>query len=104
MGVLYSLYDALVSINVPNEKALAVADAMEQDMIEKLVTRTEFKAEMQLVRQEMSAIQEGLSKDMSALEARLDHKMDLLGSKLTIALGGLMVVLIGVMATLLRIP
>jgi len=29
---LYSLYDALVSINVPSDKARAVADAMERDM------------------------------------------------------------------------
>ena len=29
---LYSLYDALVSINVPSDKARAVVDAMERDM------------------------------------------------------------------------
>ena len=29
---LYSLYDALVSIHVPNDKARGVVDAMERDM------------------------------------------------------------------------
>mgnify|MGYP006316935533 FL=1 len=32
MDYLYSLYDALVSINVPSDKARAVVDAMERDM------------------------------------------------------------------------
>jgi hypothetical protein len=29
---LYSLYDALISIDVPNDKARAVVDAMERDV------------------------------------------------------------------------
>ena len=32
VAYLYSLYDALVSISVPSEKARAVVDAMERDM------------------------------------------------------------------------
>ncbi len=32
MDYLYSLYDALLSIHVPNDKARAVVDAMERDM------------------------------------------------------------------------
>ena len=32
MDYLYSLYAALVSIHVPNDKARAVVDAMERDM------------------------------------------------------------------------
>jgi hypothetical protein len=32
MSYLYSLYDALVSISVPADKARAVVDAMERDM------------------------------------------------------------------------
>jgi hypothetical protein len=89
MDHLYSLYDALISINIPNEKARAVVDAMERDMLNQLAT----KADLQL-----------LSKDMQALEARLRHEMDLLGSRLTMRLGGLMILLMGLMYTLLKIP
>jgi hypothetical protein len=67
MGVLYSIYDALVSINVPNEKARAVIDAMEQEMLAQLVTRSEFGAEMKLIRLEMSSRFELLSKDILAV-------------------------------------
>jgi hypothetical protein len=47
---LYSLYDALVSIHVPNDKARAVVDAMERDMGTTIAT----KADLQLLRQEMA--------------------------------------------------
>jgi hypothetical protein len=125
MSVVYSLYDALVSIKVPDEKAKAVIDALEREMMDKIATKADIdnlrvatkadvdylrvatKADIESLRlstkADLTHVREILSKDMSALEARLDHKMDLLGSKLTIALGGLMVVLIGVMATLVRI-
>ena len=39
MDYLYSLYDALVSINVPSDKARAVVDAMERDMGTTLATK-----------------------------------------------------------------
>jgi hypothetical protein len=32
MSVVYAMYDALVSINVPDDKAKAVIDAMERDI------------------------------------------------------------------------
>lgn len=38
MDFLYSLHDALVSINVPSDKARAVVDAMERDMGTTLAT------------------------------------------------------------------
>jgi hypothetical protein len=40
---LYSLYDALVSINVPNDKARAVVDAMERDMGTTIATKTDLE-------------------------------------------------------------
>src|SRR3990167_8359776 len=51
MDYLYSLYDALVSINVPNDKARAVVDAMERDMGMTIAT----KSDLQLLRQELIA-------------------------------------------------
>jgi hypothetical protein len=40
---LYSLYDALVSINVPNDKARAVVDAMERDMATTIATKADLQ-------------------------------------------------------------
>jgi hypothetical protein len=40
---LYSLYDALVSIHVPSDKARAVVDAMERDMGTTLATKQDLK-------------------------------------------------------------
>jgi len=61
LNYLYSLYDALVSINVPSDKARAVIDAMERDMgtilatkqdLQLFATKTEFmelKQDLQLL-------------------------------------------------------
>jgi hypothetical protein len=43
------LYDALVSINVPTDKARAVVDAMERDIGTTLAT----KSDLQLLRHEL---------------------------------------------------
>jgi hypothetical protein len=48
---LYSLYDALVSINVPNDKARAVVDAMERAMGTTIAT----KANLQVLRQDLTS-------------------------------------------------
>jgi F0F1-type ATP synthase assembly protein I len=43
MDHLYTLYDALISINVPSDKARAVVDAMERDMMDKLATKADLR-------------------------------------------------------------
>ncbi len=59
---LYSLYDLLVSINVPNDKARAVIDAMERDMATTIATKSDLqllqqatRADLRLLRQETKA-------------------------------------------------
>ena len=49
MSLEFTLYDALVSINVPAEKARAVIDALEHDMGSTLAT----KQDILLVKQEL---------------------------------------------------
>jgi hypothetical protein len=44
MNYLYALYDALVSISVPSDKARAVVDAMERDMSTTLATKQDLEA------------------------------------------------------------
>jgi hypothetical protein len=86
MSVVYALYDALVSINVPDEKAKAVIDALEREMMDKLATRSEMNAEFKLVRQEISALGISLSKDIEAVGTRIDNQT----REMTIRFGGML--------------
>jgi ferritin-like metal-binding protein YciE len=55
MTALYSLYDALVSINIPGDKARAVVDAMERDMTSVLATKSDLALLRQELRQELAS-------------------------------------------------
>lgn len=77
---LYSLYDALVSINVPSDKARAVADAMERDMATTIAT----KADLQLLKQELKSELSLVRKDMELLSTTMTVR---LGSMLMLGLG-----------------
>jgi hypothetical protein len=125
---LYSLYDALVSINVPNDKARAVVDAMERDMATTIATKSDLqllrqdtKADLQLLRQEMKADLELLRQELKAnlelfrqeMQAALQllrqdnalirSEMDLLASRMTVKLGSMLVVGFGVVIAALRL-
>jgi hypothetical protein len=77
---LYSLYDALISINVPNDKARAVVDAMERDMATTMAT----KADLQLLTQELKSGISLVRKDMEILSTNMSVR---LGSMLMLGLG-----------------
>ena len=106
MDYLYSLYDALVSINVPNDKARAVVDAMERDMTTTIATKTD----LQLLRQELlsslASREElaGVRTDVGGLRqdnALIRKEMELLASRMIVQLGSMLVVGFGLtMATL----
>jgi len=84
VNYLYSLYDALVSINVPSEKARAVVDAMERDMGTTLAT----KQDLQLLKQEIDSRFSLVDQRLESLELRLTVKlgsMMMVGFGLTIA-------------------
>mgnify|MGYP006283805121 CR=1 FL=1 len=88
MDYLYTLYDALVSIQVPADKARAVVDAMERDMGTQLATKTDLHMLRQELHQEIALVR----KDLQLLESRL-----------TVRLGSIMVVGIGVLFAALRL-
>ena len=88
MDYLYSLYDALVSINVPSDKARAVVDAMERDMGTTLATKQDL---------------EMLKQAMDGRFALVDQKLETLGLKLTVKLGSMMVVGFGLTLAALRL-
>jgi hypothetical protein len=122
---LYSLYDALVSINVPNDKVRAVVDAMERDMGTYLATKTDIdsqhlavKADTDALNSEISAFSRDVGSGFALLrqemktnlaqlldELALQRKhMDAFQSRITIRLGSLIVVMTGLILTALLLP
>lgn len=84
MDNLYCLYDALISINVPTDKARAVVDAMERDMGTTLAT----KQDLALLRQELGTLRVSVEKDMALLSSTLTVRLgSALGSMLFVGLG-----------------
>ncbi len=103
MDYLYSLYDALVSIHVPNDKARAVVDAMERDMGTTIAT----KADLQLLRQDLSSL---VNASVSDLRHELRHElglvrkdMEILSSTLTIRLGSMLMLGLGLLFAALKL-
>ena len=91
MNYLYSLYDALVSINVPSDKARAVVDAMERDMSTALATKQdllllkhEIEGRYTLLDQKIDTLRSDMTRDLAALDLRLTVK---LGSMLFVGFG-----------------
>ena len=88
MDYLYSLYDALVSINVPNDKARAVVDAMERDMATTMAT----KADLQLLTQELKS---GIS--------LVRKEMEILSTNMTVRLGSMLMLGLGLLFAALKL-
>ena len=85
---LYSLYDALVSINVPNDKARAVVDAMERDMATTIAT----KADLQILRSELHQECALIRKDM-----------EIMATTIIVRTGSMQVVAIGLLFAALKL-
>jgi hypothetical protein len=121
MDFLYSLYDALVSINVPNDKARAVVDAMERDMATSLATKTDLdslrlatRTDIDSLRHETTSgfaaarkdLETGLAllrKDLEAQGASLRKDIDAQGSQTVIRLGAVIVVVAGLVLTMIQL-
>ena len=95
MSFQVSLYDALVSIAVPADKARAVADAMERDMGAMLAT----KSDILLLRQELGQLKQEMN-----LEFNLVRKeIEILRSSMTVRLGSIQVVAAGLLFAALKL-
>lgn len=99
MNALYSLYDALLSINVPPERARAVVDAMERDMSTILATKTDLAA----AKADLAATREFLEQKIDNCQALLEHKIELLRSSMTVRLGSMQVVAAGLLFAALKL-
>jgi hypothetical protein len=111
MDYLYSLYDTLVSINVPNDTARAVIDAMERDMGTTIAT----KMELQLLRQDLQHLRQEMATKVDLADTRagladvrqectlIRKDMELLSSTLTLRLGSMLMIGLGLLFTALKI-
>jgi hypothetical protein len=110
MNALYSLYDALVSINVPGDKARAVVDAMERDMTTLLATKSDLASTQLLLKKDVDIFYTSLKNDINSLKQDGDSKYALLkkdieaGLNSTIVrLGTVMVAVAGLLFTALKL-
>lgn len=78
MDYLYSLYDALVSINVPSDKARAVVDAMERDMGTTLATKQDLEGLRVATKQDLEALRAATKQDIEALRIATRQDLELL--------------------------
>ena len=99
MDYLYSPYDALVSINVPGDKARAVVDAMERDMGTTLAT----KQDLEILRRDVENRFALLEQQFKTAFVRLDQKVDTLELKLTVKVGSMLIVGFGLTIAAMRI-
>ena len=103
MNYLYSLYDALVSIDVPSDKARAVVDAMERDMGTTLATKQDLlqlatRQDLLLVKQDVLL----LKQEMESRFALVGQKFDSLELRIVVKLGSFMALGFGLLFAALR--
>jgi hypothetical protein len=115
MNYLYSLYDALVSISVPSDKARAVVDAMERDMGTTLATKQDLlllatredllatKQDLASLRQELSGVQRELKQEIENRFALLTHEIGTQTLKMTVRLGSMLFLGLGLTIAALRL-
>jgi hypothetical protein len=87
MNALYSLYDALVGINVPGDRARAVLDATEHELSTQLATKSDLATTQLLLRQEINGVRDSLRQEINSLREVVQLKLDQLSDSLTLRLG-----------------
>jgi hypothetical protein len=103
---LYSLYDALVSINVPNDKARAVVDAMERDMATTIATKADLhllKQDLHLLKQELTALIQTSVAELRQETTLIRKDMELLSTTMTVRLGSMLIVGLGLLFAALKL-
>jgi hypothetical protein len=121
LDFLYSLYDALVSINVPSDKARAVVDAMERDMgttlatkqdleVQRLATKKDLeihhlasKQDLEIMRRDLEGQIVLLRRDVVGQFALVDQKFEALELRLTVKLGSMVIAGFGLTIAAIRL-
>ena len=110
MDYLYALYDALVSINVPSDKARAVVDAMERDMGTTLATKTDLLLIRQdidnkfaLLSRDIESLRDSTRNDIESLRSSNAKDLEALRLSMTVRLGSIVMVGVGVILAAIRL-
>ena len=125
MGFEFTLYDALLSIDVPAPKARAVIDALEHDMGSTLATKQDIANLALATKQDIASLALATKQDIAnlalatkqdianlalttkqdllLLRQELEHRIDLLQSSMTIRLGSILVVAMGLLFAALKL-
>lgn len=74
MDLAYSLYDALVSINVPPDKARVVIDALERDMGTTLATKSDLQLLAQKFDSRIALFEQRVESRFAASEQKVDAR------------------------------
>jgi hypothetical protein len=88
MSFQFSLYDALVGIDVPPDRARAVIDALERDMGSTMAT----KADVRLLQRDIDQLRKDVARDLELLRASM-----------TVRLGSIQVVTAGLLFAALKL-
>ena len=110
----FTLYDALLSIEVPADKARAVIDALEHDMGSTLATKQDIASLALATKQDIASLASATKQDIAnlalttkqdllLLRQELEHRIDLLQSSMTIRLGSILVVAMGLLFAALKL-
>jgi hypothetical protein len=109
VSYLYSLYDALVSIAVPADKARAVVDAMEHDMGTTLATKADIENLRLATKQDLELLRRDMENRFAIVEQRIDtlrndvaRDFAALDLKMTVKLGSMLFVGFGLTIAALR--
>jgi hypothetical protein len=78
VSYLYSLYDALVSIAVPPDKARAVVDAMEHDMATTLATKSDLENLRLATKSDLENLRLATKSEFEKLTLVTEQKLELL--------------------------
>jgi hypothetical protein len=103
MSYLYSLYDALVSISVPSDKARAVVESLERDMLTHLATKSDVDALRTALRGDMALVRQESRADISLLRHELGSGLSSLRKDMTIWLGSVQIIGMGLLFAALKL-
>jgi hypothetical protein len=82
VSYLYSLYDALVSIAVPADKARAVVDAMEHDMGTTLATKSDLENLRLATKSDLENLRLTMKSDINTVRLETKAEIDKLGQEI----------------------
>ncbi|MFJ4192510.1 hypothetical protein [Pseudomonas sp. NPDC089534] len=92
-----ALYQALISINVPEPKAEAVIQALESDLNTLLATKSDLTTLRSDVKADMAALRSDVKTDLASLRSDVKADLSHLELKLTIRMGVMMSALAGIL-------